>query len=261
MSRAHGLEALAEVHAAPGATASLESAGARPYDFALPGLVVHALLSGSPERLAAHLDRSSERAVTVLDCHDGIPMQPDLVGLLSPDEMRAIVGAAVRRGANVSRVLSPDGLVDPSFDVHQLNATLLDALDGDEESLVVARAIQLFAPGTPQVYYVGLLAGSNDQGAVRATGDGRAIGRHDYTTAEIADALGRPAVRRILRLLALRDAQPAFDGRFAVSMPAAGQLRLAWRARTASCLLDVDLPGRMARVEEVGAEGRRAFEA
>ena len=68
-----------------------------------------------------------------------------------------------------------------NVDVHQLNITYYSALDADDERYLAARAIQLFAPGVPQIYYVGLLAGANDHAAVQATGEGRAINRHDYS--------------------------------------------------------------------------------
>ena len=53
-------------------------------------------------------------------------------------------------------------------DVHQLNCTYYSALDCDDDRYFAARAIQLFARGVPQIYYVGLLAGENDQRGPRA---------------------------------------------------------------------------------------------
>ena len=66
-----------------------------------------------------------------------------------------------RRGGNVNRILS-EAHADGGVDVHQLNCTYYSALDGDDDRYVAARAIQLFARGVPQIYYVGLLAGEND---------------------------------------------------------------------------------------------------
>ena len=45
----------------------------------------------------------------------------------------------------------------------------------------MARAIQFFVPGIPQVYYVGLLAGTNDMELLARTKVGRDINRHYYT--------------------------------------------------------------------------------
>ena len=96
--------------------------------------------------------------------------------------------------------------------MHKLNCTYYSALAEDDERYLAARAIQLFARGVPQIYYVGLLAGANDHGAVERTGEGRAINRHDYTGDEIEGALGRPVVKRVVDLVRLRNTHRAFDG-------------------------------------------------
>ena len=83
------------------------------------------------------------------------------------------------------RQRQPDPVRRPrrrDVDVHQLNCTYYSALDCDDDRYVAARAIQLFARGVPQIYYVGLLAGENDHAAVAESGEGRAINRHDYST-------------------------------------------------------------------------------
>lgn len=79
-----------------------------------------------------------------------------------------------RQGGNVNRILS-DSHADGDVDVHQLNCTYYSALDCDDDRYVAARAIQLFARGVPQIYYVGLLAGENDHGAVVKSGEARSI--------------------------------------------------------------------------------------
>jgi sucrose phosphorylase len=235
-----GIELLTEVHGDVAMQRRLARDGYWSYDFALPGLVLHALLAGTAERLVPHLRSAPARLITTLDSHDGIPIQPDLDGALTTDEARLVVDACLAAGGNISRVFTRDGLPDPAFDAHQANCTYYAALGRDDDAYLVARAIQLFAPGIPQVYYVGLLAGDNDPAAVRRSGEGRAVNRHDYTASEIEAALERPVVRELLELLALRCDHPAFAGRLGVS-GAGPQLRLAWRAGDATCTLDVDL--------------------
>jgi sucrose phosphorylase len=235
----HGLTLLPEVHDVHRTHEQLSAHGLWTYDFALPGLVLHALTTGESSRLAAHLASSPDRQVTTLDCHDGIPVRPDLEGILAPAEMRALADLVVARGGNVNRILSrshaPDGV-----DVHQLNITYFSALGEDEDRYLAARAIQLFARGIPQVYYVGLLAGSNDAAAVASTGEGRAINRHDYDDGEISHDLGRPVVRRLLALIRLRNTHPAFDGGLAVTA-SGSRLRLAWSRGRDRAELVVDL--------------------
>jgi sucrose phosphorylase len=162
-----------------------------------------------------------------------------------------------QRGGNVNRILSPSHA--EAVDVHQLNCTYYSALDYDDQRYLAARAIQLFARGVPQVYYVGLLAGINDRAAIERTGDGRAINRHDYTPAEIHDALERPVVQRVLELTRLRNSHPAFDGALDVELVGRSQLRLLWRNGDSSCSLDVDVSSGQVRVDgdlPVDAVGR-----
>ena len=192
-----GLMLLPEVHDRYDTHLRLAALGHWTYDFVLPGLLLDAFYAGRADRLAAHLAGSPARQFTTLDCHDGIPVHPDLDDLLEAAAVSNLAERIVESGGNVTRLLSPG---DPSeLDVHQLNCTYYSALGGDDDRYLAARAIQLFARGVPQVYYVGLLAGSNDQAAVERTGEGRAVNRHDYTTEEVRDAVERPVVGRLTR--------------------------------------------------------------
>jgi sucrose phosphorylase len=245
-----GLAILPEVHDRYATHERLDAHGLWTYDFVLPGLMLHAFTTGTTERLADHLARSPDRQVTTLDCHDGIPVRPDLDGILSQAEMLAVADHVRERGGNVNRLLSePDG---SGVDVHQVNCTYYDAFDRDDDRYVAARAIQLFARGVPQVYYVGLLAGSNDDDAVERTGDGRAINRHDFSVDEVTVALARPVVRRILDLVRLRNTHPAFDGELCVDHDDDRSLRLAWRHGDAALDLDVDLGTGDAAITDAG---------
>ena len=125
--------------------------------------------------------------------------------------------------------------------MHQLNCTYYSALDCDDDRYVAARAIQLFARGVPQIYYVGLLAGENDHAAVERAGDGRAVNRHDYTRGEVLQALDRPVVKRLTELIQLRNNHPAFDGNLHVEHTNGQALHLHWHHGEASCSLRVDL--------------------
>ena len=82
-----GLRLLPEVHDRYATHEALAAHGYWTYDFVLPGLLLHAFETGSAVRLADHLARSPERQFTMLDCHDGIPVRPDLDGILDHAEM------------------------------------------------------------------------------------------------------------------------------------------------------------------------------
>jgi sucrose phosphorylase len=245
---AHGLTVLPEVHDTYPTHRRLSEHGVWTYDFVLPGLVLHALQTGDARRLADHLREMPDRVFTTLDCHDGIPVRPDLDGILAPAEMLALATLVEQRGGNVNRILSSTHA--EAVDVHQLNCTYYSALQCNDDRYLAARAIQLFARGVPQVYYVGLLAGANDRLAVEQTGEGRAINRHDYTSAEIDDELDRPVVQRLIDLIRVRNRHPAFDGTLQVELIGHSRLRLSWRADSRSCSLDVDMSNGRIIVDE-----------
>ena len=73
------------------------------------------------------------------------------------------------------------GAAANNLDLYQVNCTFFDALGRRGNDYLIARAIQFFAPGIPQVYYVGLLAGTNDMELLARTQVGRDINRHYYT--------------------------------------------------------------------------------
>ena len=234
-----GLVVLPEVHDVYATHEKLAARGYWTYDFVLPGLTLLAFETGDATRLAAHLAHSPERQFTTLDCHDGIPVNPDLEGIVEPHEMHRLADVVRARGGNVNRILSDEHA--NGVDVHQLNCSYYAALGEDDERYLAARAIQLFAKGVPQIYYVGLLAGSNDQVAVARTGEGRAVNRHDYTLPEIRAALERPVVRRLIELIRLRTTHPAFAGPLLVETPGPSRLRMSRGAGSARCVLDVDV--------------------
>jgi sucrose 6(F)-phosphate phosphorylase len=256
VAESFGLVVLPEVHDRYSTHERLTAHGFWTYDFVLPGLVLHALETGEARRLGDHLAGSPRRQFTNLDCHDGIPVRPDLDGILEPEEMAVLADGVQRRGGNVNRILS-DVHAD-SGDVHQLNSTYYSALQCDDDRYITARAIQLFARGVPQIYYVGLLAGENDQAAVARTGDGRAVNRHDYTSAEIDVALRRPVVGRLLELVRLRNTHPAFDGELEVATEGLSSLHIRWRSGEATCALQVDLDTGRSMVSEASAGASRA---
>ena len=236
----HGLAVLPEVHASPEVVRGLDRHGYTTYDFVLPGLMLEALRSTRSRRLVAHLANLPTSRVTMLDCHDGIPIQPDLDGLVHEKDLVELTDQLVGRGANVNRIL---GAADRGieFDAHQINISYLDAAGG-EDGLAVARAVQLFAPGRPQVYYQGLLGGPNDHEAVAASGEGRAVNRTDYSVDAVRRALGSEITLRQHRLLELRSRHPAFAAERPTVTPSGDAgLTIRWDHEGTWCQLDVDL--------------------
>jgi sucrose phosphorylase len=216
------------------------------YDFALPPLVLHAILGRDPGPLVKWLDIRPPNAVTVLDTHDGIgiidaganELRPSQPGLLSDAQVATLVESIHSNSGGTSRLAT--GITASNLDLYQVNCTFYDALGRDDYGYLLARAIQLFVPGIPQVYYVGLLAGTNDVELLAKTGVGRDINRHRYTTNEIDEQLLRPVVRAQLRLLWFRAEKSVFNGEFSHE-EAGGRIRLRWRTRSDEALLEADM--------------------
>jgi sucrose phosphorylase len=251
-----GIELLPELHARPGIQEALAAHGFWIYDFILPYAILEALLTGDPVRLRGYLSRRPHRQFTMLDCHDGIPIKPDLDGFYDVDRARRVVQICLERGANLSRIVSPAYREPDGFDVHQVRCSYYSALGESDDAYLAARGIQLFAPGVPQVYYAGLLAGRNDEEAVRRTGEGREINRHNYTVSEIEANTRRDVVQRLLRLIRFRNVYPAFQGTFRVLPGRDSELRMAWQQDAASCTLSVDFSTCRAVIEHIDAAGK-----
>ena len=251
-----GIELLPEVHAHPSIQSRLSEHGFWVYNFILPLLVLHTLESRSSLPLQQHLQNCPRRQFTMLDCHDGIPVLPDIEGILEVEQAEKLVEVCTQRGANLSRIYSPSFRQGERFDAHQINCTYYSALEKDEQAYIAARAIQLFSPGVPQVYYVGLLAGENDQAGVELSGEKRAINRRNFSIAEVEQALHKPVVQRLLELIRFRNEYPAFNGRFQVVDTSEELLVLAWHDGSHECLLKVDLNSRRSVITYRDGEGR-----
>src|SRR5690606_22251331 len=196
-----GLVLLPEVHDHHDTHHRLTRHGYWTYDFVLPALTPDALHTGRLATLARHLAASPRRQFTTLDCHDGIPIRPDLDGVLPADRLRQLADRLVERGATVNRILS--ALAAGELDVHQLHCPSDASLAHDAARYLAARASQLFARAIPQSFYAGLPAGANAHGGVARTAERRAINRHDYSRDELERELARPVVRRLLELVEL----------------------------------------------------------
>lgn len=177
------------------------------YDFALPVLVLHALYEGEGKYLKKWLEMSPKRQYTTLDTHDGIGIV-DVKDLLPDSEIEKTREHMFTEGANVKKIYNTTSY--NNLDIYQINATYYSALGNADDSYLLARSIQFFAPGIPQVYYVGLLAGENDIALMESTKNGRDINRHSYSYEEIEKQLERPVVKKLRELMILRNTHPAF---------------------------------------------------
>ena len=264
----HDLILLPEIHAEYGAGLHEEvaSKGFPIYDFFLPGLVIDALDRGVKTALvswARELVEKEIQTINMLGCHDGIPVL-DLrgkevagvarPGLLTDERIDAIMQNVLDRGGRVKNLYGPDG---KKISYYQVNATYFSALGESEQKLRLARAIQLFMPGIPQVWYLDLFAGTNNYEAADQGGTAghKEINRTTLTPSEIEEGLTRSIVQDQLTLMRLRNTSPAFDGELETGDTEEHLLELTWRHRSCSAMLKADLRGHGFTVTETHAAG------
>ncbi len=194
------------------------------YNFSLPPLLVHALVSGSCRHLKTWMMSMppAQHGTTFLNfiaSHDGIGLRPT-EGLLDREELARLIRCMEDFGGQVSwRALNSVERLP-----YEINIALIDALKGslageDEyqlERFVCAHTIMLALEGIPAFYIHSLLGTPNDHARVAATGAPRAINRHQWGEQAIESLLAEPSslparvLARLGALIRLRRGQPAF---------------------------------------------------
>ena len=254
-AREHGAETLPEVHDHASYQYAIALHGMHPYGFALAPLLLFTLLDGNSVYLKQWLRMCPRNQVTVLDTHDGICI-PDVEGVLPADKIQAIIdNVSERSGDPILRRSAAN--VHSVGAIYQLTCTYYDALKRNDDAYIAARAIQLFAPGIPQVYYVGLLAGENDHELMEETGELRDINRHYYSVEEAEEALTKPVVKRLFKLMEFRSNYPAFDGVFHLQYSNVNSVAMCWRTNEYTCELFVDLLFKKSTIRYIDVKSRR----
>jgi sucrose phosphorylase len=242
-----GIEVLVEIHSYFRRQIEIARQVDRVYDFALPPLVLHAIFNRTARYLKQWLAISPRNAITVLDTHDGIGVidigadsanSQDGHGLIPPEELDALVETIHVNSDGQSRQAT--GAAASNLDLYQVNCTFYDALGRNDQDYLLARAIQFFSPGVPQVYYVGLFAGNNDMVLLAKSGVGRDINRHFYSLEEIDQALQRPVVQSLFELIRFRNRHPAFDGTFRLLDTGESEIVLRWDNKVDWAMLKVN---------------------
>jgi sucrose phosphorylase len=265
-ARALGIEVLVEIHAYFRRQIEIAACVDWVYDFALPPLVLHAIYFRTARCLADWLAIRPRNALTVLDTHDGIGVidvgadgadREHSPGLVPPDQIDQLVEQIHARSNGDSRLAT--GAAASNLDLYQVNCTFYDALGRNDRDYLIARALQFFVPGIPQVYYVGLLAGENDLALLERTRVGRDINRRYYAPADIDAALAKPVVQDLLDLIRLRNRHPAFNGEFTYTHAAVGSLDLQWKLGAEFARLEVDFTRGTLRLTYSGASTPHSF--
>lgn len=206
----HNIILLPEIHASYGEKIyeTLAGKGYMSYDFFLPGLVIYAIEHKNGDvlaRWAKELASKKIRTVNMLGCHDGIPLL-DLKGFLPDGDIEEMINILTKRGGYVKNLHGQKNMY------YQVNATYYSALGEDSQKMLFARALQIFMPGKPQVWYLDLFAGKNDYKAVEMAGSGghKEINRTNITKEQAEEALKQDIVKKQLGLLRFRNTCQAF---------------------------------------------------
>ncbi len=203
------------------------------YNFSLPPLVAHTMLSGSSVAMQQWLTKletppPGTSFFNFIASHDGIGLRP-VEGLLSVAEINRLIAAAHSAGGTHSEFDTPEG---PK--AYELNVSLWDLFAGDGDPLGVAQflaahTIMLSLAGVPALYVHALLGTPSywtpisepprivtEHGLPPVEQNKRTINRRKVTLDEAVDLLGaqdgirrRTLVELVHRML-IRRAQPAF---------------------------------------------------
>ena len=194
------------------------------YNFSLPPLLLHSLLTGSSEHLKRwQMTMPPAQTGTFyfnfLASHDGIGLRP-VAGLLEQKELDRVINAVQSFGARISWRAVSDGKNQP----YEINVALFDAMQGTVngpdkwqiERFICAHAVMLALEGIPGIYIHSLFATNNDYERVELTNSNRSINRHRWDKEklenELADTSSHHAkvFDKLQRLIKIRTKQAAF---------------------------------------------------
>jgi sucrose phosphorylase len=194
------------------------------YNFALPPLLLHGLLTGKNQYLNNWLmsmppAQDGTTYLNFIASHDGIGLRP-IEGILDDDELDQVITTMQSFGGLISWRNLSDDEVRP----YEVNISLIDALKGtlkgeDEwrlERFIAAHVIMMGLDGIPAFYIHSLLGTPNDQTRLELTANNRAINRHIWDSDQLNALLEDPAslhaqvLAQMKHKITLRKQQPAF---------------------------------------------------
>ena len=241
IAKQHNLTLLPEIHASyeEKIYETVADKGYMVYDFFLPGLIIDAFERKNGTYLKKWMDEIIEKkisTVNMLGCHDGIPLL-DLKGLLPEESIQNVIKATVDRGGYVKDLHGAKNVY------YQVNATYYSALGEDDQRMLMARALQLFMPGKPQVWYLDLFAGKNDYEGMKRAGEGghKEINRTNLTMEQVEESLKKDVVLKQLEMLKMRNSCPVFSPDAEITSELNGsKIRIEWKNECGKAVLNAD---------------------
>ena len=92
---------------------------------------------------------------------------------------------------------------------------------------------------------------------MNATGELRDINRASFSTKDVAEAVEKPVVKRLLKLMRFRNSYPAFAGVFHLVYSNDTSVAMCWREGEFRCQLFVDLNFKKATISYVDEKSKR----
>lgn len=192
------------------------------YQFSLPPLLVHALLSENSTYLtnwANSLKPLPENCTyfNFTASHDGIGVRP-LEGLIPDRELKELVEGIRAKGGFVSEKKNPDGSQSP----YELNITYFDVFGGNgsqvlqEKRYLCSQILSMSLQGVPGLYFHNLTATRNNLAGVSVNGKYRTINRKKWDYEELMEELSDPdsttyrVFNHMKDIINIRKKHPAF---------------------------------------------------
>lgn len=169
------------------------------YQFALPPLLLHALLRGDSQYLqkwASSLAELPEGCsyFNFTASHDGVGVRP-LTGLVPEEELDWMIERVKERGGLVSYRALPDGGRAP-YEMNVTYRSALEVLDNPElgaRRFLCSQAVMLAMAGIPGVYLHSIVGERNwTEGPEREGGERRDINRRRWGWQELEELLDDP---------------------------------------------------------------------
>lgn len=193
------------------------------YNFSLPPLLVHALLTGRSTYLRRWMMATAPtpEGCTIFNfsaSHDGIGLRP-VEGLLPEEEIARMTQAVQGFGGRLTMRSYGDREVP-----YEMNTTLFSALKGtidgpdalQVDRFIASQTIMMSVEGIPAFYVQSFLASENDEALAATTGQNRSLNRKQWRVDEVDAQLGDSdtdmgkVFYELRRRLAIRKQQKAF---------------------------------------------------
>jgi len=195
------------------------------YNFSLPPLLLHAILSGNSKHLKTWMmsmppARRGRAYLNFIASHDGIGLRP-AEGLLTATELDGLTETLRTSGGEISMRRTPEGELKPYEANISLYSAMAQTIDGKKDDLQVARficahTIMLALEGLPAIYIHSFLGTENNREGAARSGRARTINRFQWPADELQAALGddqrhhKQVFDEMKRLIAIRRKQDAF---------------------------------------------------